>query len=83
LFVISAGGRAEAQSGCHDDCVMALGLAVVVMTRMPLPIPPSEPLPAPRVVHYAKHSTLESTGRGRLVKVLGQQALMRRGLRYR
>lgn len=37
-FVISARGKAEAQAGCHDDTVMALGLAVIVMSRMPMPV---------------------------------------------
>jgi len=38
-FVIRANGKAEAQAGCHDDLVIGLALALVVITKMPRPIP--------------------------------------------
>lgn len=38
-FVIKKTGKAEHQSGCHDDTVIALALACVVILRMPRPIP--------------------------------------------
>jgi hypothetical protein len=34
-FVIKPSGKAEAQRGCHDDCVIALALAVVGIQEMP------------------------------------------------
>jgi hypothetical protein len=37
-FVISPRGKAEAQAGCHDDTVIALALAIVVIMRMPRPV---------------------------------------------
>jgi hypothetical protein len=36
-FVIKTTGKAEAQSGCHDDCVIGLGLALVGIAEMPRP----------------------------------------------
>lgn len=39
-FVISPKGKAEAQQGCHDDTVIALALAVIVIMRMPRPTTP-------------------------------------------
>ena len=39
-FVIKKTGKAEHQSGCHDDTVIALALACVVILKMPRPIPP-------------------------------------------
>ena len=38
-FVIKKTGKAEHQSGCHDDTVIALALACVVILRMSRPIP--------------------------------------------
>jgi hypothetical protein len=35
LFIINLRGRAEAQAGCQDDCVIALALPVVVLARRP------------------------------------------------
>jgi phage terminase large subunit len=78
-FVINPRGKAEAQPGCHDDCVIALALAVVVMARMPRPLPAAESLPAPRFGYYGKRSTPEPTSRGRIVKVrLGEEWMRRR-----
>lgn len=37
-FVIKKTGKAEHQSGCHDDLVISLALACVVILRMPKPI---------------------------------------------
>lgn len=36
-FVIKPNGKAEHQSGCHDDTVIALALAIIAITRMPRP----------------------------------------------
>lgn len=38
-FVIKPNGKPEAQAGCHDDTVIALALALVVIQKMPRPIP--------------------------------------------
>ena len=38
-FVIKKTGKAEHQNGCHDDCVIALALACVVILKMPRPVP--------------------------------------------
>lgn len=62
-FCINAKGKAEAQRGCHDDTVMALALAVIVMSRMPRPVPPDPERPAPRVSVYGRPSDVENRGR--------------------
>lgn len=59
-FVINAKGKAEAQKGCHDDCVMALAFTVVVMARMPQPIP-ADPQLRPQISRYGQPS---NTARG-------------------
>lgn len=38
-FIIRPNGKPEAQAGCHDDLVISLALAMVVIERMPRPIP--------------------------------------------
>jgi hypothetical protein len=38
-FVLKPNGKPEAQAGCHDDCVIALALVIIVVQRMPRPIP--------------------------------------------
>lgn len=53
VFVIDARGKAQAQAGCHDDTVMALALAVIVLARMPRPVAP-EPQNAPVVRRYGQ-----------------------------
>ena len=69
-FVINPKGKAEAQQGTHDDCVIALALAVVVMARMPAPIKPQAPPQPPRVGYYNRPAPQEPERRGTLVKVL-------------
>jgi hypothetical protein len=66
-FVINPRGRAEAQQGCHDDCVLALALMVVVMARMSRPLPPAGTTPAPAVMRYGR--SVESEGRGQRVRL--------------
>ena len=51
-FIIKANGKAEAQAGCHDDCVIALALALVAITRMPRPRTPEAGLPRPGLTRY-------------------------------
>jgi len=59
-FVISASGKAEAQKGCHDDTVIALGLMVVGIEQMPR-------TPIARKEARVKD---EQTNRGRIVRLL-------------
>ena len=69
-FIINPRGRAEAQPGCHDDCVLALALMVVVMARMPRPRPPAENLPAPKIGYYNRPPS-DPDARGPRVKLRG------------
>jgi len=69
-FIINPRGRAEAQPGCHDDCVLALALMVVVMARMPRPRPPAENLPAPKIGYYNRPPS-DPDARGTRVKLSG------------
>ena len=62
-FVINPMGKAEAQRGCHDDTVIALALAVIVITRMPRPLPVQ-----PRT--ELRRQPAEPDRRGRLVRIL-------------
>jgi hypothetical protein len=66
-FIINPRGRPEAQPGCHDDCVLALALMVVVMARMPRPVAPAGSRPPPAVVKYGQ--PVESTSRGQRVRL--------------
>jgi hypothetical protein len=50
-FVIGPTGKAEAQRGCHDDLVIALALAIVVIMRMPRPVA-REMIRTPQVQKY-------------------------------
>ena len=50
-FVIKKTGKAEHQAGCHDDTVIALALACVVILRMPRPVP-SRVLAPPVMARY-------------------------------
>jgi hypothetical protein len=50
-FVILKTGKAAAQAGCHDDCVIALALACVAILRMPRPIP-SRTIAPPVMARY-------------------------------
>jgi hypothetical protein len=65
-FVIKPNGKAEHQSGCHDDTVIALALALIVVTRMPRPRMP-DVREAPRVTRYGQGG--ESQGRGTIIRV--------------
>jgi hypothetical protein len=50
-FVIKKTGKAEHQSGCHDDTVIALALACVVILHMPRPVP-VRPIAPPQIGRY-------------------------------
>jgi hypothetical protein len=65
-FVISPRGKAEAQGGCHDDTVIALALALIVIMRMPRPVA-SELNPRPEVRKYGQ--PLRDDRRGQNVRV--------------
>jgi hypothetical protein len=60
-FVIGPNGKAEAQRGCHDDTVIALALAIVVIMRMPRPVP-RETLKTPAVARYGQPQGEERRG---------------------
>jgi hypothetical protein len=60
-FVIFPDGKAQAQRGCHDDCVIALALAIVVIMRMPRPVA-REPIKAPEVQKYGGGHPGDSRG---------------------
>ncbi len=68
-FVQKPNGRPEAQSGCHDDLVIALALAIVVCERMPRPIPQTAigSVPAPQIVRYGQKP--DTDRRGTIVRV--------------
>lgn len=66
-FCINVRGKAEAQKGCHDDTVLALTLAVIVLTRMPKPIAVRGDMPRPEVRKYGQPQT--GNERGRVVRV--------------
>jgi hypothetical protein len=50
-FVYKANGRVEHQTGCHDDCVIALALAVVGLEATPRVVPPKRTQP---IVRYGR-----------------------------
>lgn len=64
-FVIKPDGKAEAQKGCHDDCVIADGLTVIGILQMPKPILPQDRQPL-RPQKYGRAG--ESERRGELVR---------------
>jgi hypothetical protein len=68
-FVITPRGKAEAQAGCHDDTVIALALALVVIERMPRPKPIAGNLPRPRIARYGQGPQNPADERGRLVRL--------------
>jgi hypothetical protein len=51
-FVIKANGKAEHETGQHDDTVIALALAMVAITRMPRPLPVDAGLTRRQVSKY-------------------------------
>ena len=67
-FVITPRGKAEAQAGCHDDTVIALALALVVIERMPRPRPLGDNLPRPQVMKYGMGPRSDADERGTLVR---------------
>lgn len=61
-FVIKANGKAEAESGCHDDAVIALALAMIAITRMPRPLPVEGGMPRRQVSKYGVSGDQEQRG---------------------
>jgi hypothetical protein len=61
-FVIKKTGKAEHQSGCHDDTVIALALACVVITRMQRPLPKAGDLARPVIQPYGVARDDDSRG---------------------
>ena len=68
-FIIQPNGKPEAQRGCHDDCVIALALALVVCERMPRPRPEQNSRVAPVLTRYGQKP--DEDARGRIVRVKG------------
>jgi hypothetical protein len=66
-FVIRPNGKPEAQAGCHDDCVIALALVIVVCERMPRPLPAIASAPRPEITRYGQ--TPDRDARGTIVRV--------------
>jgi hypothetical protein len=66
-FVIKSTGKAEHEKGCHDDCVIALALALVVIEKMPRPRLPDAPV-FPKVSHYGR-PVERPDDRGRNVRI--------------
>jgi hypothetical protein len=70
-FVIKSSGKAEAQSGCHDDLVISLALALIALTRMPRPIKPaSERRPGIEFYGARARRVDDERGRGERLKLL-------------
>jgi len=68
-FVIKPNGKAEHDIGCHDDCVIALALALVVIEKMPRPRLPDAPL-FPKLAKYGRPSGERPDERGHIVRVV-------------
>lgn len=67
-FIIKKTGKAEHQSGCHDDLVIALALACVVILRMPRPVASAHAQqPRPEVTRYGQKP--DTDRRGTVVRV--------------
>ncbi|HEY6169782.1 MAG TPA: hypothetical protein VI454_17215 [Verrucomicrobiae bacterium] len=66
-FVIKPNGKAEAQKGCHDDCVIADALTVIAMMQMPKPKAPADALPKPQLSRYGR--SVESDSRGERLRL--------------
>ena len=68
-FVIKATGKAEHATGTHDDCVIALALACIAITRMPRPLPQQGERPRLELQRYGQGPQGdESERRGTLVR---------------
>jgi hypothetical protein len=69
-FVIRANGKPEAQAGCHDDTVIALALALVVIQKMsrPVPIAPNG-VARPEVRRYGQPARDPDDRRGQNVRL--------------
>ncbi|HWE51380.1 MAG TPA: hypothetical protein VG273_16430 [Bryobacteraceae bacterium] len=65
-FIIKPTGKAEAQAGCHDDCVIALALVMVVCERMPRPLRLPDGAARPEVTRYGRGP--QGDGRGTIVR---------------
>lgn len=61
-FVIKSTGKAEHQKGCHDDLVIALALALIVMQRMPRPVN-QQLIERPEVRRYGQPAGDDRRGR--------------------
>lgn len=61
-FVIDSRGRTQAQEGCHDDCVIALALAVVGMPFAPRPEPTPQQRVMPKPVSYRSKPARDEDG---------------------
>ena len=76
-FIINPAGKATAEKGCHDDCVIALALAMIAIVRMQRPLPPEAAVPPPRI-GYAGQPARDDDQRGRRVNPLRGPAPRRR-----
>jgi hypothetical protein len=74
-FVYWPDGKPRAQKRCHDDTVIALALAWIVILRMPRPRPPDIERGARAVPRIAKYGGPypEPDRRGTLVPVRGRR----------
>ena len=66
-FVIKPNGKAAAQNGNHDDCVIALALVLIVIQRMPRPV--SRQLIAPPEIKRYGQQPRSDDRRGANVRV--------------
>lgn len=66
-FVFKPNGKPGAQSGCHDDLVIALALVIVVCEEMPRPIRTSAQAPRPEISRYGQ--TPDREARGTIMRV--------------
>ncbi len=66
-FIIDSRGKAIHAQSCHDDTVIALALACIVITRMPRPLPVNT-APAPTVRRYGEPAR-DDDRRGERVRI--------------
>jgi hypothetical protein len=67
-FVIGPNGKAAAQGNCHDDTVIALALALIVILRMPRPVAAAMVRP-PEVRKYGRGAPDTDRPRGTNVRI--------------